>query len=166
MARKSTEADIAFVEFLTAVLDKNNLSELEVRREFGINDRIDVRIRRYSNSTDSSPPSTGFNTIPIDGDGDRPIAHPEPVTATMDDPASHPGVVTSPMVGTVYMQAEPGAPTFMSVGSKIEKGDTLLIVEAMKTMNHIPSPQAGTIARILVEDGTAVEYGTPLVIIE
>ncbi|MCY4301163.1 MAG: acetyl-CoA carboxylase biotin carboxyl carrier protein subunit [Aestuariivita sp.] len=165
MARKSTEADIAFVEFLTAVLDKNKLSELEVRREFGTNDRIDVRIRRYSNSTDSSPPSTGFNTIPID-DGDRLIAHPEPMPATMDDPASHPGVVTSPMVGTVYMQAEPGAPTFMSVGSKIEKGDTLLIVEAMKTMNHIPSPQAGTIARIFVEDGTAVEYGTPLVIIE
>ena len=70
------------------------------------------------------------------------------------------------MVGTVYMQAEPGAPTFISVGASISEGDTLLIVEAMKTMNHIPAPKSGTIKRILVEDGAAVEFGTPLVIIE
>jgi acetyl-CoA carboxylase biotin carboxyl carrier protein len=70
------------------------------------------------------------------------------------------------MVGTVYMQAEPGAPAFISVGASISEGDTLLIVEAMKTMNHIPAPKSGTIKRILVEDGAAVEFGTPLVIIE
>jgi acetyl-CoA carboxylase biotin carboxyl carrier protein len=70
------------------------------------------------------------------------------------------------MVGTVYMQAEPGAPAFISVGANISEGDTLLIVEAMKTMNHIPAPKSGTIKRILVEDGAAVEFGTPLVIIE
>ena len=70
------------------------------------------------------------------------------------------------MVGTVYMQAEPGAPAFITVGASVSEGDTLLIVEAMKTMNHIPAPASGTIKRILVEDGAAVEYGTPLVIIE
>ena len=83
-----------------------------------------------------------------------------------DDPASHPGAVASPMVGTVYMQAEPGSPSFVSVGDQVSEGDTLLIVEAMKTMNHIPAPKSGSIQRILVEDGAAVEFGTPLVIIE
>ena len=85
---------------------------------------------------------------------------------SIEDPANHPGAVTSPMVGTIYMQAEPGAPAFITIGSKINEGDTLLIVEAMKTMNHIPAPKSGSIQRILVEDGAAVEFGTPLVIIE
>jgi acetyl-CoA carboxylase biotin carboxyl carrier protein len=70
------------------------------------------------------------------------------------------------MVGTVYMQPEPGSDAFISVGKQVAEGDTLLIVEAMKTMNHIPAPKTGTIKRILVEDGAAVEFGTPLVIIE
>jgi acetyl-CoA carboxylase biotin carboxyl carrier protein len=70
------------------------------------------------------------------------------------------------MVGTVYMQAEPGSPPFISVGQQVAEGDTLLIVEAMKTMNHIPAPRAGTIKRILVEDSAPVEYGAPLVILE
>jgi acetyl-CoA carboxylase biotin carboxyl carrier protein len=98
-----------------------------------------------------------------------PVAAPAAATApaaASDDPASHPGAVPSPMVGTIYMQAEPGAPAFISVGASISEGDTLLIVEAMKTMNHIPAPKSGTIKRILVEDGAAVEFGTPLVIIE
>ena len=86
--------------------------------------------------------------------------------ANTDDPANHPGAVTSPMVGTVYMQPEPGAPAFISVGASISEGDTLLIVEAMKTMNQIPAPKSGTIKRILVEDGAAVEFGSPLAIIE
>ena len=64
------------------------------------------------------------------------------------------------------MQAEPGAPSFISVGDSVSEGDTLLIVEAMKTMNHIPAPRAGTVRRILVEDGTPVEFGTPLMVIE
>jgi len=82
------------------------------------------------------------------------------------DPAAHPGAVPSPMVGTVYLQPEPGAPAFVSVGAQVAEGDTLLIIEAMKTMNHIPAPRAGTVKRILVEDGGAVEYGSPLLIIE
>ena len=70
------------------------------------------------------------------------------------------------MVGTVYMQPEPGAPAFISVGASVSEGDTLLIVEAMKTMNHIHAPKSGTVKRVLVGDGDAVEFGTPLVIIE
>ena len=83
-----------------------------------------------------------------------------------NDPVSHPGAVTSPMVGTIYMQAEPGAEPFISVGSTVSEGDTLLIVEAMKTMNQIPSPKSGTVKRIFVEDGAAVEFGSPLVVVE
>ena len=89
-----------------------------------------------------------------------------PVAAPQSDPASDPGAVTSPMVGTVYMQPEPDAPAFITVGATVAEGDTLLIVEAMKTMNHIPAPRAGKIKRILVDDGAAVEFGAPLVILE
>jgi acetyl-CoA carboxylase biotin carboxyl carrier protein len=70
------------------------------------------------------------------------------------------------MVGTVYLQAEPGSPAFITVGQQVAEGDTLLIVEAMKTMNHIPAPKSGIVKRILVEDGAAVEFGSPLAIIE
>ena len=82
------------------------------------------------------------------------------------DPADHPGVVTSPMVGTAYRSPEPGAPLFVEVGSVVREGQTLLIVEAMKTMNQIAAPRAGTVKRILVENGQPVEYGEPLMIIE
>ncbi|MEM7525421.1 MAG: biotin/lipoyl-containing protein, partial [Pseudomonadota bacterium] len=83
-----------------------------------------------------------------------------------EDPAQHPGAVTSPMVGTIYMAPEPGAAAFVKPGDAVTEGQTLLIVEAMKTMNQIPSPRAGKVARILVDDGQAVEYGAPLVILE
>ena len=82
------------------------------------------------------------------------------------DPAKHPGVVTSPMVGTAYLAPEPGAKPFVDIGSKVKAGDTLLIIEAMKTMNQIPAPRAGTVTQILFEDGQPVEFGEPLMIIE
>ena len=82
------------------------------------------------------------------------------------DPASHPGAVASPMVGTAYLSPEPGAEPFITTGAQVKEGQTLLIIEAMKTMNHIPAPRAGTVKRILVEDGSPVEYGAPLLIIE
>jgi acetyl-CoA carboxylase biotin carboxyl carrier protein len=90
---------------------------------------------------------------------------PAAVAAPLD-PAKHPGVVTSPMVGTAYVGAEPGARPFVEVGSRVEVGDTLLIVEAMKTMNQIPSPRSGTVIQVLIEDGQPVEYGEPLMIVE
>ena len=92
---------------------------------------------------------------------------PLPVAeATSIDPAKHPGVVTSPMVGTAYVGPEPGSRPFVEVGSRVQAGDTLLIVEAMKTMNQIPSPRAGTVVQVLIEDGQPVEFGEPLMIIE
>ena len=84
----------------------------------------------------------------------------------MIDPAKHPGVVTSPMVGTAYRSPEPGAKPFVDVGSAVKAGETLLIIEAMKTMNQIPAPRAGTVVQILIEDGQPVEFGEPLMIIE
>jgi acetyl-CoA carboxylase biotin carboxyl carrier protein len=91
-------------------------------------------------------------------------AHAAP--AATEDPAQHPGAVTSPMVGTVYLSPEPGAAAFAPIGTTVTEGQTVLIIEAMKTMNHIPAPRAGTVRRMLVEDGSAVEYGAPLMIIE
>jgi acetyl-CoA carboxylase biotin carboxyl carrier protein len=82
------------------------------------------------------------------------------------DPAKHPGVVTSPMVGTAYRSPEPGAKVFVDIGARVKAGDTLLIIEAMKTMNQIPAPRAGTVTQILFEDAQPVEFGEPLVIIE
>jgi acetyl-CoA carboxylase biotin carboxyl carrier protein len=89
-----------------------------------------------------------------------------PVPAGMVDPAKHPGTVTSPMVGTAYLAPEPGAKPFVEVGSTVRVGDTVLIIEAMKTMNQIPAPRSGTVLQILVEDGTPVEFAEPLMIIE
>ena len=82
------------------------------------------------------------------------------------DPAEDPGVVPSPMVGTVYLQAEPETPAFVKVGDAVTDGQTILIIEAMKTMNQIPAPRAGKVKRILVEDGQPVEFGAPLMILE
>lgn len=89
-----------------------------------------------------------------------------PAKPPQDNPANHPGAVTSPMVGTAYMQAEPGAPPFVNVGDSVRVGDTLLIIEAMKVMNPIKAPKAGIVAQILVLDGQPVEYGEPMMIIE
>jgi len=97
-----------------------------------------------------------------------PVRAAEPLSATAGavDPAKHPGLVSSPMVGTAYLGASPGARPFVEVGSQVTAGDTLLIVEAMKTMNQIPSPRSGTVIQILIEDGQPVEFGEPLMIIE
>jgi acetyl-CoA carboxylase biotin carboxyl carrier protein len=97
-------------------------------------------------------------------------AAPPPSTAPAADApadlAKHPGAVTSPMVGTAYRGAAPGAAPFVDLGSKVVVGETLLIIEAMKTMNQIPAPRSGTVTQILIEDGQPVEFGEPLVIIE
>ena len=93
-------------------------------------------------------------------------AAPPPVAAVAVSPASHPGAVISPMVGTAYLQAEPGAPAFVSVGSPVRVGDTLLIIEAMKVMNPIKASKGGTVTQILISDGQPVEYGEPMMIVE
>jgi len=161
MTKNNRDQDVEFIKALAELLRENDLNELEVSREYGEDDSLNVRVARGGVVAAPVMAAAPVAAAPAPAPAAAPAA-----AAPSDDPASHPGAVPSPMVGTVYMQAEPGAPAFISVGASISEGDTLLIVEAMKTMNHIPAPKSGTIKRILVEDGAAVEFGTPLVIIE
>ena len=163
MKNKTHEADVAFITALAELLRENDLTELHVKRDYGDDDSLNVRVSRVAPAQIIAAPQMA---APVAVAGIAPAAAPAPITEVADDPASHPGAVTSPMVGTVYLQAEPGSPSFVSVGSSISEGDTLLIIEAMKTMNHIPAPKSGIIKRILVDDGATVEFGSPLVIIE
>jgi acetyl-CoA carboxylase biotin carboxyl carrier protein len=165
MTKNNRDQDVEFIKALAELLRENDLNELEVSREYGEDDSLNVRVARGGVVATPVMAAAPVAAAPAPVPAAAPAAATAPA-APSDDPASHPGAVPSPMVGTVYMQAEPGAPTFISVGASISEGDTLLIVEAMKTMNHIPAPKSGTIKRILVEDGAAVEFGTPLVIIE
>jgi acetyl-CoA carboxylase biotin carboxyl carrier protein len=161
--KTSHDSDVSFISALAELLRDNDLTELQVKRDYGENDSLNVRVSRQTQTiVQASAPAAAPMAAPV-----APGA-PAPVAAASDttDPANHPGAVTSPMVGTVYMAAEPGAAPFATVGATVKEGDTILIIEAMKTMNHIPAPRAGTIKRILVEDGGPVEFGAPLVIIE
>lgn len=160
MTNKTHEADVAFIKALAELLRDNDLTELEVKRDYSEDDSLNVRVARQS-IVATAPVQT---TVPVAAPA--PAAAAAPVAAAAEDPASHPGAVASPMVGTVYLQAEPGSPAFITIGQQVKEGDTLLIVEAMKTMNHIPAPKSGIVKRILVEDGAAVEFGSPLAIIE
>ena len=162
MKKNTHDADVAFIRALAELLRETDLTEIEVEREYGADDGLSVRVSRQSVQQVVAPVSAA----PAAAVAPSPTAAPAAAElAAATDPAEDPGAVTSPMVGTVYMQAEPDAPSFIKVGQQVSEGDTLLIVEAMKTMNHIPSPRAGTIKRILVEDGAAVEFGAPLVIL-
>lgn len=165
MSKNNHDSDVAFIKALAELLQENDLTELEVMREYGEDNSLNVRVSRAQNITMAAPVAAA----PVAAAPVAAAAAPAAAPAAADmpeDPAAHPGAVTSPMVGTIYLQAEPGAPSFISVGTQVKEGDTLLIVEAMKTMNHIPAPKSGTVKRILVEDGAAVEYGAPLVILE
>jgi acetyl-CoA carboxylase biotin carboxyl carrier protein len=150
-AAKSKSDDSALIRELALLLDETNLTEIEIERG-----GLRVRVARNISIAASMPPS-------IQAAAAAPAAA-APVAVA--DIAKHPGVVPSPMVGTAYWASEPGAKPFIEVGSKVSVGQTLLIIEAMKTMNQIPSPRAGTVTQILVEDGQPVEFGEPLVIIE
>jgi len=167
MSDSTHDADVAFIKALAELLQSNDLTELEVKREYGEDDCLNVRISRAAPQViQTAPQVVPMAPAPVAAQAAAPVAPETTAPALPEDPAAHPGAVTSPMVGTVYMQAEPGADAFISIGTQVKEGDTLLIVEAMKTMNHIPAPRAGTVKRILVEDGAPVEYGAPLVILE
>ena len=167
MPNETHESDVAFIKALAELLNENDLTELSVKREYGEDDTLNVRVSRKPEPVSYAAPAQAAPApapaAPVTAPAAGTAAAPD---APAEDPANHPGAVTSPMVGTVYMQAEPGSPSFVSVGGQVAEGDTLLIIEAMKTMNHIPAPRAGTVKRILIEDGAAVEYGAPLMIIE
>ena len=142
---------------LAKLLDETGLTEIEVERE-----GLRVRVARQS-VTHVTTGGGGGSGVPA-----IPAVAPAPAMIPLEavDHAKHPGVVTSPMVGTAFRAPEPAAKPFVDIGSVVKAGDPLLIVEAMKTMNQIPAPRAGTVIQILFEDGHPVEYGEPLMIIE
>ena len=159
MSKRPQESDIDFIKALAELLRANDLSEIEVNRDYGEEDSMTVRVARLASV---APAAAAPVTVAVPA---APAPAPAAVPAAAD-PSDDPGVVPSPMVGTVYLQAEPGAPAFVKVGDTVTEGQTILLIEAMKTMNQIPAPRAGKVRRILVEDGQPVEFGAPLMILE
>ncbi len=159
---KDASADQALIEAIAKLLNEQNLAEIEIERE-------DLRVR-----VTRSYASTGVQQVMVPAAAPAAIAAPAPAAgvaaapakAPADDLASNPGTLTSPMVGTAYLSPEPGKPAFVSVGSKVSEGQTILIIEAMKTMNQIPAHKSGTVSRILVTDAAPIEYGQPLAVID
>ena len=163
--KKTRDSDVDFIQALAQVLRENDLAEVEVKRNYGEKDSLNVRVSRQT--TQIAQVAVPAAPVAPVAAAPAPAAPAAPVAApASDDITSHPGAVTSPMVGTVYLSPEPGAAAFAAIGQSVSEGDTLLIIEAMKTMNHIPAPRSGTIKRIVIEDGSSVEFGAPLMIIE
>ncbi len=139
---------------LAQLLNDTGLSEIEIEKS-----GLKVRVARTVTIAAAVPPAP----TPFAPSG--PVAAPSGPAAAAD-PSKHPGAVKSPMVGTAYRSPDPKAPPFVEVGTRVQQGDTLLIIEAMKTMNQIPAPRSGTVTAVMVENGQPVEFGEPLVIIE
>jgi acetyl-CoA carboxylase biotin carboxyl carrier protein len=155
------QVDAGLVRQLAELLDTTRLTEIEVQD----GDRR-IRVARTVTMTAAAPAvqmQASPAAAPIAGAAPAPAPAAQPALAP---PAEHPGLVKSPMVGTVYMSAEPGAAPFVSPGKQVAAGDTLLIVEAMKVMNPIVAPKAGTVTQVLVENGQPVEFDQPLVVVE
>ncbi|MXN67079.1 acetyl-CoA carboxylase biotin carboxyl carrier protein [Stappia sp. GBMRC 2046] len=157
MSEKKNQFDRELIRQLATLLDETNLSEIELERE-------GFRVRVARQLTVEAPvqaaPAAAPAATPAGAQAEAPQAAPT------SNPAGHPGAVPSPMVGTAYRSPEPGARAFVEVGDTVAQGDTIVIIEAMKTMNQIPAPRAGRVSAILVEDGQPVEFGEPLVVIE
>ena len=154
MSTKNKSIDHDLIRQLANLLDETNLSEIEVEQ-----DDLRIRVARQMSVT-----------APVTQQAPAPAASAAPAApaaaAAGADPASRPGVVNSPMVGTAYHSPEPGARPYVDIGQSVRAGQTVMIVEAMKTMNQIAAPKAGTVKEILVEDGQPVEFGEPLLVIE
>jgi acetyl-CoA carboxylase biotin carboxyl carrier protein len=146
---------------LAQLLNDTGLSEIEIEKS-----GLKVRVAR-SVTVAATLPSAAYAAPGAAPASAAATAGPGAAAAPgVSDPAKHPGAVKSPMVGTAYRSPDPKAPPFVEVGARVQQGDTLLIIEAMKTMNQIPAPRAGTVTAILFENGQPVEFGEPLVIIE
>ncbi|AVX04509.1 acetyl-CoA carboxylase biotin carboxyl carrier protein [Maritalea myrionectae] len=162
---KGSQVDRDLIRTIAELLNEQNLVEVELEH-----DDFRVRVTRSHAQEVVHMPSAPYAPAPA-----APAAAPAPGAVTpapaaaeapADDIGSNPGTLTSPMVGTAYMAPEPGASNFVEVGTKVTEGQTILIIEAMKTMNQIPAHRAGTVTKILVEDAQPVEFGEPLVVIE
>ncbi|MBN9027154.1 MULTISPECIES: acetyl-CoA carboxylase biotin carboxyl carrier protein [Kaistia] len=155
MTSKNSTIDQDLIRQLALLLTETDLTEIEVEHE-------DLRIRVARNVT-VAPASYQVAAAPVLAAAPAIVAAAAPAEVSL---ANHPGTVPSPMVGTAYRSPEPGAKPFIEIGDTVREGQTLLIVEAMKTMNQIPAPRSGVVKAIMVEDGQPVEYGEPLLIIE
>ncbi len=155
--KDKSSVEHGLIRELAELLNETGLSEIEVERE-GLRLRV---ARQVSVAAHVAAPAALAH-----GGGAESGAAGAVAPARASDPASHPGVVKSPMVGTAYRASEPGAAPFVEAGTRVSQGQTLLIIEAMKTMNQIPAPRSGTVTQVLVENGQPVEFGEPLVVIE
>ena len=153
-SEQKSEIDKERIRELAALLEETGLTEIEIEQG-----GTRVRVARQTHAA----PAAVHHAAPA------PVHIPAPAGITsqaVGDPAKHPGVVSSPMVGTAYLAPEPGAKPFVEIGTQVRAGQTLLIIEAMKTMNQIPAPRSGTVIQILIEDGRPVEFGEPMMIVE
>ena len=163
---KDAPADQALIEAIAKLLNEQNLAEIEIERE-----DLRVRVTRtYANSGVQQVMVPAAPPVAVPAPAPAPSAPAgsasKAAAAPADDLASNPTALTSPMVGTAYLSPEPGKAPFVSVGAKVSEGQTILIIEAMKTMNQIPAHKSGTVTRILVTDASPVEYGQPLAVID
>ncbi len=149
------EMDTEFIRKLAKLLDETNLGEIEMAE----GDRR-IRVARPAPTPAPSAASVPVATVPLA------VAGSIPVAPAANDISKHPGAVKSPMVGTAYLSPEPGKPVFVHIGDKVTAGQTLLIIEAMKTFNPIKAPKAGTVAQVLIDNAQPVEFGQPLMIVE
>ncbi len=156
-AKPSAEGQL--IRELAELLNETGLTEIEMEKS-----GLKVRVARKIHLAASVPLAGPIPAAPAMATlaSQAPVA----VASGAADPSKHPGAVKSPMVGTAYRSPEPGAASFCEIGSKVSQGQTLLIIEAMKTMNQIPAPRSGTVTAILFENAQPVEYGEPLIIIE
>ncbi len=166
MSKDKTESDVAFIRALAELLQTTDLAEISVKRGYGEDDELEVRLSRQGSNPQ---PQIVYAAAPgpaVQAAAPAPAAAAPAAPAPQADPAKDPNCVPSPMVGTAYLAPEPGAEPFVKEGATVSAGQTLIIIEAMKTMNAIPAPRAGVVKRILVADGAPVEYGAPLMIVE
>ena len=155
--KKSVEPNTALVKALADILDDAGLAELEYET-----DDVAIRLSRVSGAA----PVAAVAPVAAPAPAALPAAPAVPAADSAADLSAHPGAVTSPMVGTAYISPEPGAAAFVEEGSNVKKGQTLLIVEAMKVMNPITAPTDGTVSKILVKNAQPIEFGEVLVVIE
>lgn len=161
---KSSQVDQDLIRAIAELLNKENLAEIEIEQE-----DFRVRVTRsYPVEAPAYAPAPMQYMAPPVAAASAPAASVVPAAAPAgkEDLSANPGTLTSPMVGTAYRSPEPGKPAFVDIGTKVSEGQTVLIIEAMKTMNQIPAHRSGTVTRILVDDAQPVEYGEPLVVIE
>ncbi|HEY0920150.1 acetyl-CoA carboxylase biotin carboxyl carrier protein [Devosia sp.] len=163
MTKASSQSDQDLIRSIAELLNEQNLAEIEIER-----DDLRVRVTRsYAAPVQQiAVPAAAPHPAPAAQAPAAPTGAANNISLPADDLATNPGTLTSPMVGTAYLAPEPGKPPFVTVGARVSEGQTVLIIEAMKTMNQIPAHRSGTVTRIVVEDTQPVEYGQPLVVIE